>query len=351
MECRTSSVSIGHADILVGPHQIAFDITNKCNLRCLHCYNASGENHVSCNELTDEEILKFINDISKIKVYNLCFCGGETLIKKDMIIEATKKLKNQGIPNIAMVTNGILMTKEVARELKDAGVTKIQISLDGSNAKSHDRLRNQQGAFEKAIQAIEILCEIGIHPNIAFTPTSFNINELREVYDLLKRYELNDIEIRTQPLMLLGRASNNLLEIKPTSIQYRNFVKEINKLNKLNDGPIIKWGDPVDHLVRYPYKINCSNFCTIRANGDIVVSPYLPLVVGNIKRHSFIEYWDKGLAKIWSYKIPQYFANKIKSIEDMNKTYDNLPKVWQDTDIYIDLIDEDLNDLNILLKN
>ena len=57
-------------DSVTGPLHLALDITNKCNYRCLHCYNASGENWVVNNELTDEEVLELINQISKIQFVN-----------------------------------------------------------------------------------------------------------------------------------------------------------------------------------------------------------------------------------------------------------------------------------------
>lgn len=77
-------------DLIVGPHQISFDITNKCNLRCLHCYNSSGENLASQNELTDQEVLDFIDEFKSIKLLNFCFCGGEPLLRKELIVEAAK---------------------------------------------------------------------------------------------------------------------------------------------------------------------------------------------------------------------------------------------------------------------
>ena len=52
-----------YTNILVGPHQVAIDITNNCNLRCLHCYNSSGENDVLKQELSDEEILTFVESL------------------------------------------------------------------------------------------------------------------------------------------------------------------------------------------------------------------------------------------------------------------------------------------------
>ena len=70
-------------DFTVGPYQLALDITNKCNLRCLHCYNASGENRVMEHELSDDEVIKFVKDILPMKLLNFCFCGGETLLSQD----------------------------------------------------------------------------------------------------------------------------------------------------------------------------------------------------------------------------------------------------------------------------
>lgn len=344
------SMSIKYSDILSGPHQITFDITNKCNLRCLHCYNSSGENFVSENELSDEEVIEFIEDISKLHLYNFCFCGGEPLLRKDLMLKCAKILKENNTSHISMVTNGIFMTEETALQLKACGIQKIQVSLDGSDASTHDRLRNKEGCFDKAIAAIKILRKVGIMPNIAFTPTAFNIHQFKEVHTLLRNLGVISGDFRTQPLMLLGRANKNLESIKPTNMQYRTLVKEIDEMKKLDLKPIPQWGDPVDHLIRFGTGNWCVNFANIRANGDIVVSPYLPLVVGNIRKHSFNDYWASNLSRIWEYEIPKELARRIVSIDDMSKTYEDLPVVWKDKDIYIDLIDNDLNDLKLITK-
>lgn len=344
----SEGTSLKHKDILIGPSQVALDITNKCNLRCLHCYNESGENIQSENELTDDEVMALIDDLCKIKIFNLCFCGGEPLLRKDLIIRAVKKLKENNIPNVAIVTNGLLLTKDIAKEFKDVGLTRVQISLDGASCASHDRLRNKRGAFDSAIKAIEILKEVGIDANIAFTPTAFNIKEIKGLHTLLRSYQLYDIDFRTQPLMLMGRASSNIKDINPSEMQYRQFIKEINEINDSHMKPYIKWGDPVDHLIRFRSRKLCVNQCMIRANGDIVCSSYLPLVVGNIKKHSLLDYWNSGLAGIWEYEIPLKMAETIKSIEDMNNSNNNFPILWKENDLFIDLIENDLNDLRLI---
>ncbi|MEW6482827.1 MAG: 4Fe-4S cluster-binding domain-containing protein [bacterium] len=76
---QASSISVKHGRILRGPHQFAFDLTNRCNFRCLHCFNLSGKNWIVKDELNDDEVLEFIRDVADLKPFNLCFCGGEPL--------------------------------------------------------------------------------------------------------------------------------------------------------------------------------------------------------------------------------------------------------------------------------
>lgn len=340
--------NIKNDNILIAPHQLSIDITNKCNLRCLHCYNYSGENIQMCNELLDDEILNMVLEVSQVGLYNMCFCGGEPLLRKDLILKCIKILREHNVPNVSMVTNGLLLSKEVAKELKQSGITNVQLSIDGSNEETHDRLRNNKGAFKKVIGAIENLIDVGIKPGIAFTPTSFNIHQIKDLHNILRKYELFDISFRTQPLMLMGRATNNENSIRPSEKQYREFVKTINEINTSGLKPNIQWGDPIDHLIRFSTQDININQCIIRANGDIVVSQYLPLVVGNIRKYSFLEYWDKGLCNIWKYKIPKEISKFVRGIQDMNN--DILPKLWKDEDIFIDLIENDLEDISIINK-
>lgn len=113
----------------------------------------------------------------------------------------------------------------------------------------------------------------------------------------------------------------------------------------------IVWGDPVDHLIRFPEHTELPMYyISIRANGDIVTSPYLPLVVGNIRNHSIEEYWNGGLYELWKKKIPCYMAAFIKSVGDMGRITEKFPATFMD-DIYIDMLEKDLDDLSLLPNN
>ena len=340
-----------YRDQLIGPHQIAFDITNKCNLRCLHCFNSSGENHVLDDELSDNCVRDFIDSVIPLHLYNFCFCGGEPLLRKDLLLHCSKKLRDEGCI-VSIVSNGLLATSSTIDELIESGVRNIQFSLDGAKAESHDRLRNQQGAYDKVIEAIKYTSKHDdVQLSIAFTPTTFNCHEFQDVYNFLilvqKESRLKKpIRLRLQPLMPIGRAASNLDGIIPTNIQYRKLIYNIIKLTK---GDItVEWGDPIDHLIRYSEKKLSLNMCSIRANGDITVSPYIPLIVGNIRKHTLKEYWENGLNSIWDTEVVRFLATRIKSINDMNKMFIEYPSLYMGNEIFLDLFEKNLNDVSLL---
>lgn len=338
---RTLSIPEKHARILKGPHQWAFDLTNKCNFRCLHCFNRSGESYVVKEELKDQEVLKFIKDAAKMKPFNFCFCGGEPILRKRVLCEGAKILSKTG-SMVSLVTNGSLVTQEIAKELFESGVNNVQVSLDGAKSETHERLRQYKNSFELAIKAISYFREAGINDiSIAFAPTVFNCSEFEEVFYLAK--ELNLSQVRIQPLMILGRTQLHLKELVPSPLQYRELVRTINRLQERYRPGSIEWGDPVDHLIRFrTLAQHCVNHLSVHANGDIAPSPYIPLTVGNIRRHSIQKYWDAGLVKVWELPIVKEFAEKIRSVPDFGKREEDSPTVWFDKNIELDIIDDHL---------
>jgi len=339
-----SSVPLKHSRILQGPYQMSFDITNKCNFHCLHCFNRSGENPIIKNELTDKESIEFAEDLSSIKLFNFCFCGGEPFLRFDLMCKMSKILSRSG-SIVSFVSNGSLITKEKAYRLLDSGVTRAQVSLDGAREESYEKLRQVKGSFRKAVNAIKILKQTGFKEiNVSFCPTKFNINEVRETYMLAK--SLGADSFRVQPLMILGRGLLNRSLIMPSPQQYRELVRTINDLKNEYQNPDntqIEWGDPVDHLIRFPTVCeHCTTFIGVKADGSIQASPYLPIIVGNIRKHKFTEYWDKGLARMWEIPQVREMAKKVMSVADMGKKHNNMPMVWFEEDIKLDIIDDNL---------
>lgn len=335
-------------DEIVGPYVASFDMTYHCTLRCKHCFNVSGEQNLGKAELSDDEILNVCRELVKFQPKVVCLCGGEPLLRKDLICKVCSLLveKSHGNTKVNVVTNGELMTRETAKQIKNAKFQMVQVSIDGASPRTHDWLRNKKGAFEKAVNAVKYLKDEGMHVGVACVPTLYNLSEIDEILELCEKLGVNDF--RMQPLMPLGRAITQLKGYIPQYKDYRKLSLKLNYLrykNQAENKMSIEWGDPVDHLIRFRtlFKDNCIHI-SISAYGDISLSPYLPVTIGNVRRHSLEEYWNNGLSKAWNIPIVNYFAERMMSASKL-RTSDpdiELPTVYLDKGIDIDLIDDDI---------
>ena len=329
----------------------AIDVTYKCNLRCLHCFNSSGEHNFGYSELSDDEIFDVAKQLGKIeKLQSLCFCGGETLLRKNVLLKAAEYLKDKNNLNVNMVTNGILMTKEIAKDLKKAGFTYVQVSVDGARHESHDWLRNKNGAFNKAIDAIKYLVDADLKVGVACTPTKKNINEIHDVVELCSN--LGVTMLRMQRVMNLGRASKNLNNMFLNYMEYRKIAKELLGSTKKGGKLEVEWGDPLAHLISGRTGSRKLDYLGINAYGYITGSPYLPIMFGNIRNGSLKQYFNKGLDNIWDSK----FLKKVASYTTTESNLDvseqtDLPKIFTGKDIEIDLLKENLAEADERLFN
>lgn len=141
------------------PVTVSFDVTSKCNLRCVHCFNNSGgaAPHTDLSSLGKLEIAK---QVAALHPHSVCLCGGETLCCENLleIIDVLSPC----VGKISMVSNGYAVTKEIASQLKEHGLYLVQISVDGANAWQHDTFRGVGGSFEHAVSALDFLKEAGI---------------------------------------------------------------------------------------------------------------------------------------------------------------------------------------------
>lgn len=161
---------------------VAWNITRTCNLKCVHCYSNSDAKQYS-GELTTEEAKRFIDDCAAFKVPVLLLSGGEPLIRPD-VFEIVEHAKSKGI-RTTFSTNGTLITKDVARRIKDLGVGYVGISLDGLG-EANDKFRGQAGAFDKALAGIRNCLDIGQRVGLRFTINRYNFHDLENIFALIK---------------------------------------------------------------------------------------------------------------------------------------------------------------------
>ena len=161
---------------------VFWNITNKCNLACAHCYISAGAGSDGGDELSLEEAKAFIDDLAAMKIPLLMFTGGEPLVRADLW-ELAEYAAARGLKT-AMSTNGTLITKEIAAKIKAIGIEYVGVSLDGAKAETHDAIRNQPGSFKKAVEALKNCVEIGLTSGIRVTITRDNYREIVSLIEL-----------------------------------------------------------------------------------------------------------------------------------------------------------------------
>jgi len=162
------------------PRLIFWELTKRCNLRCVHCRAEAGES--SSNELSFGEISRVIDEIASFAKPILVLTGGEPLYRPDLF-EIAAHARDRGL-RTALATNGTLIDEEITRKIKGAGMARVSISIDGSNAATHDRFRGIDGSFGLALRGAELLHSAGIEFQFNTTVTKNNVAELEHIIAL-----------------------------------------------------------------------------------------------------------------------------------------------------------------------
>jgi len=165
---------------------IVWNMIRTCNLNCIHCYSQS-KNIEYNDELTLEEGKAFIDDASAFGSPVMLFSGGEPLMHPHFL-DLCFYAKSKGMRAV-ISTNGTLITKELASELKKVGLSYVGISLDGLEA-VHDKFRGKKGAFRDAISGINNAREAGIKVGLRFTINKRNAQEIPGIFRLLEEEDI-----------------------------------------------------------------------------------------------------------------------------------------------------------------
>ncbi|MFC1515640.1 12,18-didecarboxysiroheme deacetylase [Thermodesulfobacteriota bacterium] len=165
---------------------VVWNVTRRCNLKCVHCY-AHAKNVPSDNELTTEEGKILLDDLAQFGVPVMLFSGGEPLVRKDLP-ELAAYAVEKGMRAV-ISTNGTLITPEMARTLKDIGLSYVGISLDGME-EINDRFRGVKGAFRSALKGIENCKAAGIKVGLRFTINKSNADEVPNIFHLIEEMDI-----------------------------------------------------------------------------------------------------------------------------------------------------------------
>lgn len=320
---------------LSGPIMISWDVTNKCNFRCKHCYNSSSDSkiHNFKEELNFDQVKEVVKQIIEIRPYSFCICGGEPTLFPHLEY-LVKELRKNGI-YANMVSNGFLIDKTKAKWIKEIGIGLVQISIDGSKAATHDEFRCVNGAFNKALDALKNLKEVGAETAVSFCPNKKNLDEFFEMVQIV--YDTGCRNLRMMPLLPMGRGLKNYNDLTLDNDGYLKLIKYIGDAKQKYEDMKIEWGDPIEHLYLANYVRDTPICVEIKANGDLGISNYLPITVGNVRKHTIKEYWEQGLKHIWSNPKAKHFCRQVLTTYDF--AFLDL-HTWNEDRYRFDLIDD-----------
>jgi len=192
-----------HSDRIGGP-LFVWNISSKCNLRCVHCYSDS-EASPEGRELTDDKCVQLVDEISALKPPIVLLSGGEPLMRKN-VFDIIRTCKSKGL-RVGLSTNGTLIDKDMAEKIAASGVDYAGVSIDGRE-ELHDGLRGSKGSSASSWKAIERLNSLGVKTGIRFTLTDNNKEDL--FYALEKALRSGAKRFCLYHLVYAGRASASM---------------------------------------------------------------------------------------------------------------------------------------------
>ncbi len=204
---------------------VVWNVTQRCNLKCVHCY-AHAKTAAGDNELSTKEGMELIDDLAQFGSPVMLFSGGEPLVRKDLPQLAEYAVK-KGMRAV-ISTNGTLITRDKARALKAIGLSYVGISLDGME-QINDRFRGVKGAYSSAIEGIENCKAADIKVGLRFTINKFNSEEIPKIFDLLE--ERNIPRACFYHLVYAGRGSTLVEEDSTHEEKILSYVEEHGSIN------------------------------------------------------------------------------------------------------------------------
>lgn len=288
---------------------VAWEVTRRCNLACKHC-RAVAEDHPYDNELDTKASFKLLEQIKEVGDPIIILTGGEPLLRDDIFDIAAHGTK-LGL-RMVMAPNGTLITRDIARRMKDSGIKRISVSLDGSTPESHDDFRGLKNAFKHSIRGIKIAREAGIEFQINTVITKTNLDQIPKILALAENLgavahhifllvptgrgkyivdsEINAEEYEETLNWFYDQRDKTSLQLKATCApHYYRILRQRAK----KDGKKVSFETHgLDAVTR-----GClagTGFCFISHVGKVQTCGFLDVECGDITQQTFKDVWENS---------------------------------------------------------
>ena len=294
------------------PKWIAWEITRRCNLKCVHCRSSSTFEAEDHPDFTLDEAKAIMDDIGTYANPVLVLSGGEPLLRKD-VFDIARYGTAKGF-RMCLATNGTLVNQAICDEIKNAGIKMVSLSIDGATAETHDNFRNQKGAFDGTLRAIKLFQENEIPFLVNSSFTIRNRKEIPDIYKLVKGFGATAWYMFM--IVPTGRGEDIMQELIPEKIydeilewHYQVEQQEDELLMRPTCAPhyyrIIreKAKEQGEKVVRRNLKFSTGGskgclagqlICLIDVDGEVQPCSYFPMSAGNVKTTSFKTIWENS---------------------------------------------------------
>jgi radical SAM protein with 4Fe4S-binding SPASM domain len=330
-------------------YSVSWNLTQRCNLECAHCYMSAFAGADTRGELTTDECRRVIDEIAAVNpnVF-LILTGGEPLLRKDIWDVAAHASEKRF--TTVFGTNGVLLREREAKLMRERGVLGASISLDSTDPKKHDAFRRLPGAWDGAVRATRVLNDAGLDFSLHMSVTDWNVDEVPAMVDLAKELgakvlnffflvrtgrgrELTDIDAAAYERILTWLAQAQGVGTGPPSFVQRLLGRAPAAPepppafggawgSSSRGAPMFEdpWSTPVGradgllirakcapHFRRIIWELNPESpllrnyahgscpagkyYCRITPEGDVTPCPYMPVSAGNLRRASFGDLW------------------------------------------------------------
>ena len=314
-------------------YSVSWNLTQRCNLECSHCYMSAFAGADTRGELSTDECRRVMDEIALVNpnVF-LILTGGEPLLRKDIWDIAA--YASQKRFTTVLGTNGVLLRAREATLMRTHGVLGASISLDSIDHARHDAFRRLPGAWEAAVRATRVLSDAGLDFSLHMSVTDWNVGEVPAMIDLAKALGAKVLNFFF--LVRTGRGKN-LTDVDPATYERiltylaqvqgvggdpPSFVKALFGMGARRGPQTFEdpWSTPVGradgllirakcapHFRRILYEMSPSSpllrnyahgscpagkyYCRITPEGDVTPCPYMPLAVGSLRERSFADLW------------------------------------------------------------
>jgi MoaA/NifB/PqqE/SkfB family radical SAM enzyme len=272
---------------LGAPLYVAWQITNECNLACLHCIEESGPGKAFPDELDEEEVFGVLDQLMDEEVPYLSFSGGEPMLHPHFFRMVERVTTRGG--QLKIETNGHYLTKENCARLKDLGVKAVQVSLDGASKATFGRMR-VRGEFDRTIDGMRNLRAAEVPIEVNFSPARFNVHEVDAVVDLA--YELGAYSFYTGRTMYTGNAVKAWRHLELFDADYAVYFDRLRAKTEEYRGRMRVYFHEAGLLEELRYRLHHpAALLIVLPNGLVKLINALPFVCGDFRRQTLREIW------------------------------------------------------------